>query len=66
MLVQAILEVDNVSFDLYRNKVPDGAYSRLNDAMIPSQVSDGSRGTAYALPDVDVRPGVIYYTNWRT
>ena len=54
-------ELDNLGFNLYRSDTIDGAYTRLNDILIPSQVPGSSLGAIYTWRDEDVAPGRTYF-----
>jgi hypothetical protein len=55
-------EIDHLGFNLYRSQSPDGAYSPLNSALIPSPLPPGSlTGAAYTWADEDLTPGLTYY-----
>jgi uncharacterized repeat protein (TIGR01451 family) len=54
-------EIDSLGFNLYRSRAPDGGYSRLNPALIPSQVPGSPGGALYTWPDRDVEIGATYY-----
>jgi subtilisin family serine protease len=59
---ETVSEVDNLGFNLYRAKAPDGRRTQLNEGLIPSQVPPGSpEGALYHFVDDSVRPGVTYY-----
>lgn len=52
-------EVDNAGFNLYRSKNEDGAYKKINDALIPAQGNSVS-GASYSFIDTPGK-GVFYY-----
>jgi hypothetical protein len=54
-------EVDNLGFNLYRSQSPDGIYTKLNGALIPSQSPGSPFGAVYTWHDREARPGALYY-----
>ncbi len=58
---ETVSEIDNIGFNLYRSQTAGGAYTRLNEALIPSQAPGSPVGAVYAWPDGAVDPGVTYY-----
>jgi hypothetical protein len=54
-------ELDNLGFNLYRSRSPEGGYVQLNDALIPGHSPGSATGSTYSWVDRDVRPGVTYY-----
>ncbi|MBN2392268.1 MAG: S8 family serine peptidase [Anaerolineae bacterium] len=54
-------ELDNAGFNLYRSETTEGPYTQLNAEIIPPQNPGMALGAVYTWPDVDVRPGAIYF-----
>jgi hypothetical protein len=54
-------EIDNVGFYLYRSESADGPWTRLNEALIPSQAPGSPVGAVYTWLDETVQPGVSYF-----
>ncbi|HOU15573.1 MAG TPA: PKD domain-containing protein [Anaerolineae bacterium] len=54
-------ELDNVGFNLYRSKSPDGQYTLLNETLIPPQNPGSVIGAVYEWLDTNVQPGVTYF-----
>jgi hypothetical protein len=53
-------EIDNAVFDLYRAEDEDGQYTKINDVMIPPEVSE-PQGASYEFIDTDVMNRMTYY-----
>jgi hypothetical protein len=53
-------EVNLAGFNIYRSEIPDGAYVKLNDTLIPAS-PDPIAGGSYTYTDTTVEPGVTYY-----
>jgi hypothetical protein len=58
---ETVSELDIVGFNILRSTVRDGSYSRINDTMIPAQMSGGLLGAKYGYADRNVTPGAIYH-----
>jgi hypothetical protein len=58
---ETAMEIDTLSFNVWRSIAADGAYTQVNEALIPSASPGGVWGGAYAYVDFDVIPGVTYY-----
>jgi hypothetical protein len=59
---QTVDEVDNLGFNVYRARSPDGPRTRLNEGLIPSLLPPGSsEGAVYTFVDEAVIPGITYY-----
>jgi predicted extracellular nuclease len=58
---QTATEIDNLGFYLYRSESPDGPWTRLNEALIPSQAPGAPVGATYTWLDEAVQPGVTYF-----
>jgi hypothetical protein len=56
-------EINTVGFNIYRCVGEDGARTRLNEVLIPSQAVGGFFGASYQFVDASVEPGVTY-TYW--
>ncbi|MDN3514801.1 MAG: hypothetical protein NG747_10420 [Candidatus Brocadia sp.] len=56
---ETVAEVDNAGFNLYRAKHKNGAYTRINDALIPAQ-GDAVSGASYSYVDAPGK-GAFYY-----
>ncbi|MBN1657282.1 MAG: hypothetical protein JXA93_02720, partial [Anaerolineae bacterium] len=54
-------EIDNLGFNLYRSDRASGPYTRLNDALIPSQAPGLPSGGTYTWVDSAVDAGIAYY-----
>ena len=53
-------EVDNAGFDLYRAKYKNGAYTKINDTLIPAKGAAVS-GANYSFIDTPPSRGTYYY-----
>jgi hypothetical protein len=53
-------EVDNAGFNLYRADSADGAYTKVNDALIPARGSP-TEGAKYKLVDKGLKNGTKYF-----
>ena len=53
-------ETDNLGFNIYRADAKDGAYAKINAALIASKVGSGL-GASYAFTDSDVENRKAYY-----
>ncbi|MFC1591447.1 DUF1566 domain-containing protein [Thermodesulfobacteriota bacterium] len=53
-------EIDNAGFNLYRAESADGAYVKINDALIASQGAPAG-GAAYSFVDRGAQNGTTYY-----
>jgi hypothetical protein len=53
-------ESDNLGFNIYRADAKDGAYAKINAALIASKVGSGL-GASYAFTDSDVENRKAYY-----
>lgn len=56
---ETVAEVDNAGFNLYRARVKDGRYKKINTAPIPAQ-GDATSGATYRYVDKP-RNGTYYY-----
>lgn len=63
---ETVSEIDILGFNLYRSQTPDGDYTRLNVALIPSQAPGSPVGAVYTWPDGTVSPGATYYYQLET
>jgi len=54
-------EVDNLGFHLYRAESVNGPWIRLNERLIPSQVTGKPTGATYEFVDTAVYAGTTYY-----
>jgi len=52
-------EVDNAGFNIYRSKMTDGTYKKVNGKLIPAQ-GNGAFGDSYSFKDTPGR-GIFYY-----
>ena len=52
-------EVNNAGFNIYRSKMTDGTYKKVNEKLIPAQ-GGGSLGASYRYEDTPGR-GAFYY-----
>ncbi|MCF6156504.1 MAG: hypothetical protein E3K36_14970 [Candidatus Brocadia sp.] len=53
-------EVDNAGFNLYRARLKDGTYKKINDTLIPAQGNTVS-GASYSYVDTPPAKGTYYY-----
>jgi hypothetical protein len=53
-------ETDNAGFNIYRAEAIDGAYEKINEALIPAEGST-TQGSSYAFTDSDVQNRTTYY-----
>jgi len=53
-------EVDNGGFNLYRSRLRDGNYKKINDTLIPAQ-GDATAGASYHYEDTPPARGTYYY-----
>jgi len=53
-------EINNAGFNLYRALSADGAYAKINEALIPATGSPVA-GAGYRFRDSSVSPGGLYY-----
>ena len=53
-------EINNAGFNLYRSEVPDGAYKKITNALIPAQGSP-AQGASYEFVDKKVQNRKTYY-----
>jgi hypothetical protein len=54
-------EVDNLGFNLWRANSLDGEKVRINDELIPSQVSPAGGGAVYEYVDTKLKNNTAYY-----
>ena len=52
-------EVDNAGFNIYRSKMTDGTYKKVNGKLIPAE-GNGAYGASYSFEDTPGR-GTFYY-----
>lgn len=53
-------ELDTAGFNLYRSDSPDGAFERVNEALIPASI-DPLTGGSYSYEDQNALPETVYY-----
>jgi len=53
-------EIDLAGFNLYRSDNPQGAFMKVNDALVPAS-ADPIAGGSYVYTDTAVTAGVTYY-----
>lgn len=53
-------EINTAGFNLYRAQTADGAYTKINEALIPATGS-AIEGAGYRFRDSEVSPGTTYY-----
>jgi len=59
---ETITEINNCGFNIYRNTVQDGVYTKMNKEMIPTLCPPGSMcGGVYNWEDLSVVTGKLYY-----
>lgn len=58
---QTVAELGNLGFNVLRSTSPEGAQTRLNAELIPSQAPGSGQGASYSFEDDDVEDGTTYY-----
>ncbi len=58
---QSMASANLRGFNVYRSLQADGAYARLNAALIPALIEDGPGGAEYQYRDASASPGTRYY-----
>lgn len=53
-------EVDNAGFNIYRSRLRDGEYKKINDSIIPAK-GDATSGANYRYVDKPLARGTYYY-----
>jgi len=53
-------EVDNAGFNIYRSRLRDGEYKKINDTLIPAK-GDATTGASYRYEDAPPARGTFYY-----
>lgn len=53
-------ETDNLGFNIYRSESRNGGFTKINDALIPSQAPKGL-GASYAYEDTAIQNGRTYF-----
>ena len=56
-----VFEQDNLGFNVLRSTSPDGAQTRLNADLIPSQAPGSGQGAEYGFEDYDVEDETTYF-----
>jgi len=57
---QTATEVDNAGYNIYRSRLRDGEYKKINDALIPAK-GDATTGASYRYEDTPPARGTFYY-----
>lgn len=60
MTWETATEVDNAGFNIYRSRLRDGEYKKINDTFIPAK-GDATSGAKYNFEDTPPAKGTYYY-----
>ncbi|TVM03269.1 MAG: hypothetical protein CV087_06205, partial [Candidatus Brocadia sp. WS118] len=57
---QTATETDNAGFNIYRSRLRDGEYKKINDTLIPAK-GDATSGASYRYDDTPPAKGTYFY-----